>query len=144
MQLHPRRRPRVWLDITTSKSSGKVHNGTTRIERGLIRELPACLPPDSLGFCYYSGVMSRFSTVQDPPLLDVKAAPRPPHDHSRGSLRMFLRNVERSARILIKGSIRAIAVSVRGQYSRFPAALPGDTVLLAGENWSRHDFSVSA
>jgi len=142
MQLHPRRRPRVWLDITTSKSSGKVHNGTTRIERGLIRELPACLPPGRLGFCYYSRVMSRFSTVQDPPLLDVKAGPRPPHDHSRGSFRRFLRNVERSARILIKGSIRAIAVSVRGQYSRFPTALPGDTILLAGENWSRHDFSV--
>jgi glycosyltransferase involved in cell wall biosynthesis len=31
---------------------------------------------------------------------------------------------------------------VRGQYSRFPTALPGDTILLAGENWSRHDFSV--
>ena len=86
--------------------------------------------------------MSRFSTVQDPPLLDVKGAPRPPQDHSRGSFRRFLRNVERSARILIKGSIRAIAVSVRGQYSQFPTALPGDIILLAGENWSRHDFSV--
>ncbi len=27
-------------------------------------------------------------------------------------------------------------------HSPFPTALPGDTILLAGENWSRHDFVI--
>ena len=34
---------RVWLDVTTTRQAGGHYDGTTRIERSLIRELPACL-----------------------------------------------------------------------------------------------------
>ncbi len=141
MRLYPHRRPRVWLDITTSTSSGKVHNGTTRIERGLIRELPACLP-GRFGFCYYSPVTARFSTVEHVRLPDIRATPRPAHDQGYGGFRRFFRNAERTVRMLIRASTKAITVNLLRRHSSFPRAQPGDVILLAGENWRRHDFSV--
>ena len=135
-------RPRLWLDVTTSRSAGMVHNGTTRIERSLIRELPVCLP-DRLGFCSYSTATRRFSSVPAPSQPTVKTAAAAAREHRSGAVRAAGRHIERQTRTAIKSFARSASSLVSlGDRSRFPAARAGDVLLLAGENWSRYDFSV--
>lgn len=133
---------RIWLDVTTSTRSGSVHDGTTRVERGLIRELPPLLP-DRMGFCTYNRSMKRFSATQAPAAPDDNRAARPRRGE-QGALRAIGRRAEQYVRRRIKNVVRqgvGRLESVRGR-NIFPEASPGDIILLAGENWSRYDFGV--
>lgn len=133
---------RIWLDVTTSTRSGSVHDGTTRVERGLIRELPALLQ-DRLGFCIYNRSMKRFSTVQAPAPPEVHRAAKPQRG-KKGVLRAIGRRSEQLVRRHVKGALRhglQRLDRIRG-HDIFPDASAGDIILLAGENWSRYDFDV--
>ncbi len=133
---------RIWLDVTTSTRSGSVHDGTTRVERGLIRELPPLLP-DRMGFCTYNRSMKRFAATQAPAAPDKDRAARPRRGKP-GALRAIGRRVEQYVRRRIKNTLRrglGQLERIRG-HDIFPEASPGDIILLAGENWSRYDFDV--
>ena len=58
-------RGRVWLDVTTTTHAGGHFDGTTRVERSLIRELPQFLA-ERLGFCAYNRTLRHFSEVARP------------------------------------------------------------------------------
>ena len=134
---------RVWLDVTTTSHAGARHDGTTRIERGLIRELPALLS-ERLGFCVYDRTFRHFSAVDRPSLPDVFVATRPAKRRGRGPIGNAGRKVEKAFRGLIKGAAAEV-VSTADRFRErrlFPEAGAGDVLLLAGENWGRHDFGI--
>lgn len=132
---------RIWLDVTTSKRAGSVHDGTTRVERGLIRELPKILA-DQLGYCAYNRSLKRFSAVSAPAAPDDNRAAGPKRRDA--ALRKIGRRTEQYARRLIKGVIAAGLGQMQRlrAHDAFPEASTGDIILLAGENWSRYDFDV--
>jgi glycosyltransferase involved in cell wall biosynthesis len=134
---------RIWLDVTTTRHAGGHYDGTTRIERSLIRELPGALGT-RLRFCAYDRTTGHFSEVPRPELPDAGAAHRSRKSRKRGALGAAGRIIERKVRGLVKAGIgRAVAASDRARgHSAFTAARPGDVLLLAGENWSRFDFTV--
>ena len=134
---------RVWLDVSTTRHAGGHYDGTTRIERSLIRELPAVLGM-RLGFCVYDRTTGHFSAVPRPELPDAGAAHRSRPQRRRGAVSAAGRVVERKVRGLVKGVIgRGVAAADRARgHSAFAEAAAGDTLLLAGENWSRFDFGV--
>jgi glycosyltransferase involved in cell wall biosynthesis len=136
-------RGRVWLDVTTTRHAGGHYDGTTRIERSLIRELPAILG-SKLSFCAYDKLLRRFSEVAPPALPETSAAHRSGRKKRRSGLRAAGRAVERAARGLLRSGIGRVVASAdraRGR-SAFAEAAAGDVLLLAGENWSRFDFAV--
>jgi glycosyltransferase involved in cell wall biosynthesis len=135
-------RGRIWLDVTSSRRAGMVHDGTTRVERGLIRELPPLLG-ERLGFSVYDRTMKRFLAVPQPALPEAggvarRTAPR------RSAVRTLGRQVERQVRGLIKGAAArtAAALDIMQERRLFADSRPGDVLLLAGENWSRFDFDM--
>jgi glycosyltransferase involved in cell wall biosynthesis len=134
---------RVWLDVTTTSHAGGHYDGTTRIERSLIRELPAVLGP-RLGFCVYDRLLGRFLQVVPPALPDAGAAHRSAGRKRRSGPSNAGRRIERTVRGLVKGAVaRTVASADRARgLSAFPEAAAGDVLLLAGENWSRFDFAV--
>lgn len=133
---------RIWLDVTTSTRSGSVHDGTTRVERGLIRELPSLLQ-DRLGFCIYSRSMKRFSVTQAPAPPSEDRAARPKRGKP-GVLRAIGKRTEQYVRKRIKTALHHGLQKLDRFRDNdiFPDASPGDVILLAGENWSRYDFDV--
>lgn len=133
---------RIWLDVTTSSRAGAVHDGTTRVERGLIRELPAALGP-SLGYCVFDRTMKRFRAVEAPALPQAGAS-RPRKTRQRSAVHEFGRRLERGLRGVVKGAAaRTAAMLERANADRlFAEAAPGDVLLLAGENWGRFDFDL--
>ena len=135
-------RGRVWLDVTTTNHAGGHFDGTTRVERSLIRELPLHLA-DRLGFCAYNRTLRRFSEVARP-ASDSPAPPGQGRGKRRSRGRSVGKAVERVVRGFVKGAIGQVASSADRLLGRslFPEAAAGDTLLLAGENWSRHDFAV--
>jgi glycosyltransferase involved in cell wall biosynthesis len=128
---------RVWLDITSSRSAGIVYSGTTRVEWSLIRELPACLP-GRVGFSVYNWRARRFFAVPSPPLPDAAAVSVRFREHGRGAIRSIARNIERRTRAFSKKLSLVGLIGSKGPI--FSAAQAGDTLLLAGENWSHYDF----
>jgi len=119
-----------------------VHDGTTRIERGLIRELPPLLG-ERLGFCIYDRTMKRFLAVPLPALPEAAAAAKRPTAR-RSAARALGRRVERRVRGLVKGAAArtAAALDIMLERRLFPSSRAGDVLLLAGENWSRYDFDM--
>jgi glycosyltransferase involved in cell wall biosynthesis len=135
-------RGRVWLDVTTTTHAGGNFDGTTRVERSLIRELPACLQ-GRIGFCAYNRALKRFSAVAQPVLLDTRAAPR--NGRKRGSaIGAAGKGIEKAVRGAVKDTMGRVAATADRlqRRSSFAKASPGDVLLLAGENWGRHDFEV--
>jgi glycosyltransferase involved in cell wall biosynthesis len=135
-------RGRVWLDVTTTTHAGGHFDGTTRVERSLIRELPQYLA-ERLGFCAYNRTLRHFSEVARP-ASDSPAAPGQGRGKRRGGGRSVGKAVEQVVRGFVKGAVGQVASSTDRLLGRslFPEAAAGDTLLLAGENWSRHDFAV--
>ncbi len=135
-------RGRIWLDVTTTRHAGAKHDGTTRVERSLIRELPECLP-GQVGFCVYDRTLKRFSAVERPAPLAPSAAYKG-GSKRRGKLRTASRALERGLRGLVRSASAEIAARLDQLHERspFPQAAPGDIVLFAGENWSRYDFKA--
>lgn len=133
---------RIWLDVTTSSRAGAVHDGTTRVERGLIRELPPLLGP-RLGFCVYDRTFRRFQDVARPELPQSGTGGQR-RQKQRSALREAGRRFERGLRGVVKGAAAgAAAMMDRASSQRiFQAAKAGDVLLLAGENWGRYDFGV--
>lgn len=134
---------RVWLDVTTTRHAGARHDGTTRVERGLIRELPAILG-ERLGFFAYDRTFRRFSSVDRPGLPNTAAATRQSKRRGRGPVGSAGRKVEKAVRGMLKGAAAA-AVSTADRVRErqlFADAAAGDILLLAGENWGRHDFGI--
>ena len=137
------RRGRVWLDVTTTMHAGGRLDGTTRIERSLIGELPQFLA-GRIGFCAYNRTLKRFSEVEKPVLTDNAAAPGKRRGVRRGGVRLAAKLVEQTTRRVVKNAIGRVVSSadrLRGR-SSFSEAAVGDVLLLAGENWGRHDFAV--
>jgi glycosyltransferase involved in cell wall biosynthesis len=136
-------RGRIWLDVTTSRRAGAVHDGTTRIERGLIRELPPLLG-ERLGFCIYDRTMKRFLAVPQPALPEAGAVGAVRPTARRSAARTLGRRVERRVRGFVKGAAARTAAALDRVLERrlFPESRPGDVLLLAGENWSRYDFNM--
>src|SRR5262245_7050615 len=95
---------RVWLDVTTTSHAGGRYTGTTRIERSLIRELPAVLG-SRLGFCVYDRLLGRFLQVVPPALPDAGAAHRSAARKRRSGLSNAGRRIERTVRGLVKGAV---------------------------------------
>lgn len=135
-------RGRIWLDVTSSSRSGLVHDGTTRVERGLIRELPPILG-ERLGFSIYDRTMKRFLAMPQPALPEAGAATKRLAAR-RSAARRLGRRVERQVRGLVKGAAArtAAALDIFQERRLFPDSRPGDVLLLAGENWSRFDFDM--
>jgi hypothetical protein len=132
---------RVWLDVTTTRHAGGNYDGTTRVEHSLIRELPQFLP-ERIGFCAYGRTARRFTAVARPALPDATAAQGRGTGKRRGAIASAGRAFERAVRGVIRNAAGRIAsASNRGQ-GPFAEAAAGDVLLLAGENWSRQDFSV--
>lgn len=136
-------RSRLWLDVTTTARAGAVHDGTTRVERALVRELPEAIGP-TLAYCTYNPTLRRFGAVARPQLVDDTARPKHENVAVDGPLKRIGQRIERRMRRVIKGAIargqdRLETVSGR---ALFADAQAGDTMLLAGENWSRYDFDV--
>jgi glycosyltransferase involved in cell wall biosynthesis len=133
---------RIWLDVTTTRHAGGNSDGTTRIERGLIRELPQFLP-GRLGYCAYSRTLGRFAAVTPPPPPDSLSRRR--EDAGKKSfVRPAGRAVERTVRRLAKAGIGRVASMIAGSAGGrpFAEAAAGDVLLLAGETWGRHDFDA--
>src|SRR5262245_56030768 len=97
-------RGRVWLDVTTTRHAGGHYDGTTRIERSLIRELPPILG-STLTFCVYDRSLGRFSQVAPPALPDASAAHRSARKKRHSGLRAAGRRFERAVRGLVKGAV---------------------------------------
>ena len=136
-----KRPSRIWLDVTTSQASGTAYNGTVRVERSLIRELPRCLG-DRLAFCIFNQSLGRFSAVSAP-ALPVMTAAAPVHERSNRAVRNVGRLVERRVRFFVRAIIRwSSEMNIIPERSHSFEASGGDIILLAGENWSRYDFSV--
>jgi len=136
-------RGRIWLDVTTSRRAGTVHDGTTRVERGLTRELPPLLG-ERLGFCIYDRTMKRFLPVPRPAPPEAGAVGTARPAMRRSAARTLGRRVERRVRGLVKGAAARTAAALDLMLERrlFPDSRPGDVLLLAGENWSRYDFNM--
>jgi glycosyltransferase involved in cell wall biosynthesis len=134
---------RVWLDVSTTRHAGGHYDGTTRIERSLIRELPAVLGA-RLAFCAYERTPGHFREVPRPALPDAGAAHRSRPQRKRGALSAAGRMVERKIRGLVRGVVgRTVAAADRARgHGAFAEAEAGDVLLLAGENWSPFDFAV--
>jgi hypothetical protein len=134
---------RVWLDVTTSVHAGRNHDGTTRVERSLVRELPAWLP-GRVGFCVYNRTTRRFCAVAPPAMPDAGAGSGRRPGRRRGPIGSAGKAIERRIRRLVKGAVGGIVSSSDRALGRspFPEAAAGDVLLLAGENWGRHDYSV--
>lgn len=120
-----------------------MHDGTTRIERGLIRELPPLLA-ERLGFCIYDRTMKRFLAVPQPALPEAGAVGVARPAARRSAARALGRRVERRVRGLVKGAAARTAAALDRMLERrlFPDSQAGDVLLLAGENWSRYDFQM--
>ena len=132
---------RIWLDITTTRQSRSIHDGTTRTERGLIRELPTQLGK-RLGFCAYNAVTRTFGATAPPQQLEAAAAPAVKKRYRRGTARYLGKQIERGARRAAKGLLAYSIAKFNQSRNPFPDASPGDILLLAGENWNRYDFQV--
>lgn len=132
---------RVWLDVTTTRHAGGNYDGTTRVERSLIRELPQFLP-ERIGFCAYGRTARRFTAVARPALPDATAAQGKGSGKRRGAIGSAGRALERAMRGMVRGAAQRIVSAASRGKGPFPEAAAGDVLLLAGENWSRQDFSV--
>lgn len=143
MEAASERGGRVWLDVSTTRHAGGHYDGTTRIERSLIRELSAVLGA-RLAFCAYDRTTGHFSRMPRPELPDAGSAHRARPQRRHGVVSAAGRSVERKLRGLVKSVIgRAVVASDRASGRRpFAEAAAGDVLLLAGENWSRFDFAV--
>ena len=135
-------RGRVWLDVTTTTHAGGHFDGTTRVERSLIRELPQYLA-ERLGFCAYNRTLRHFSEVARP-ASDRRLRPAKLVASVAAGAVQSERLSNRSCAALSKAPSAQVASSTDRLLGRslFPEAAAGDTLLLAGENWSRHDFAV--
>lgn len=134
---------RVWLDVTTTMHAGGKLDGTTRIERSLIAELPQFLT-GRMGFCAYNRTLKRFSEVEKPVLSDNAVAPGTRRSRRRGAIGLAAKRVEQTVRHVVRSAVGQVVSSadrLRGRTS-FSEAAAGDVLLLAGENWGRHDFAL--
>ena len=137
--------PVVWLDVTTSwRARDGQFNGTLRVEQSYARELRKVLP-GRLRFCRFDRVRGSFSPVPDDAVELPSKRPEAPRSASRKGLSLaFLRGWEREFRRWWRGLASRLSRrrAERTGASPFPAARPGDAILLAGETWARYDFAV--
>jgi glycosyltransferase involved in cell wall biosynthesis len=140
------RPPLLWMDVTTSwRNRGGQANGTLRVEGSYAASLTEIMGPD-LRFCRYSRTRGQLAP-----------AARPPHDerparraHGPGAARptTLLADLGRRAERALRQSWRSNLASIYRRLDAytltppFPAAAPGDVLLLAGETWAQHDIAL--
>jgi len=126
-------------------------NGTLRIEQSYAPALAEILR-ENLRFCRYHATHRRFIPLASLPKIDAtfSVAPRRAKgigvdQAGRGGASAIGRKIERIVREW-RRSVAAKAFSwadtVIGETAPFIGGRAGDVLLLAGETWSRHDFSV--
>ena len=128
-------RGRVWLDVTTTMRAGGNFDGTTRVERSLIRELPVCLH-GRVGFCAYNRALKRFSAVPQP-AWQGSITPGRSRRHPAG-IGATGKTIERALRGVVKNAVGRVAATADRlqRRSAFPEASLGDVLLLAGDRSS--------
>ena len=135
--------PVVWLDVTTSwRARDGQFNGTLRVEQSYARELRK-VAPGRLRFCRFDRVRGQFAPVPDEAVALPAKRAETPQSARRLSVE-FLRGWERDFRHWWRGLAAGLSRrrTERTGASPFPAARPGDAILLAGETWARYDFAV--
>ncbi len=139
----------VWMDVTTSwRNRTNSMNGTLRIEQGYGAAL-AKIIPENLRFCRYNPTQKRFLPVaalpiagrQEVPVRDREIAAAAPDDRTIGVVRKVERIVRRWRRSAAAGAFRFMP-GFGDDRAALVESRAGDVLLLAGETWSRHDFSV--
>jgi glycosyltransferase involved in cell wall biosynthesis len=143
--------PHLWMDVTTSaRARGSHATGTLRIERQLAAALAQSFG-SQLRFCRYDPLRQGFVETSLPQL--SSAAPAVHGQARRGPGARDARSeslgkrLERMVRVRAKDVVRRFH---RWRHkadttATFPAATPGDVLLLGGETWGeRYDFEVLA
>ncbi len=139
----------LWLDVTTSwRSRGARMNGTLRVEQSYAQAL-AALMPEALRLCRYHATQRRFIPVASLPKIDTSTGSGRKQNGigagSGGTLsigRRFERAVREWRRAAAANMFHRLDGLRHGPASPFADARAGDVLLLAGETWSRYDFSV--
>jgi glycosyltransferase involved in cell wall biosynthesis len=136
------------MDVTTSwRNRGGQANGTLRVEGSYAASLSEIMGPD-LRFCRYNRNRGHFAPADRPPEpAGPRGRPRGPGS-PQGATPMtdLARRAERAFRQTWRGALgRAYRrLDLQTRTPPFPAAAPGDVLLLAGETWAQHDFGLLA
>jgi glycosyltransferase involved in cell wall biosynthesis len=135
----------VWLDLTTTLRLGAGQaNGTLRVETRYAEVLGRLMGP-GLRFCRYHKTRRRFQAVpglpppgRSGPFAGKSARPR------TGALRGFARGCEQAFRKWRRGLMAKVfrRIDALSEAKAFAEARPGDVLLLLGETWGQHDFSL--
>lgn len=142
--------PWLWMDVSTSARarSGQM-NGTLRVEQSYIRALSAEMAP-ALRFCRYDPLRCDYVAVATPPDLSGKPIAGKPKTKSSGGIAATLKPIGKSIERAVKTAVRGATASLLRKTSQAePLPKLGDddlreVLFLAGENWSRVDFSTVA
>lgn len=134
----------LWMDVTTSwRSRGGPMNGTLRVEQSYARAL-AEIMPQKLRLCRYHAGRRRFAPVASLPDIGISSDGARARKRKAGAAPIG-RQVERAVRAWRRSAAAHVfhwVDRLASDTGPFAAARAGDILLLAGETWSRHDFSL--
>jgi glycosyltransferase involved in cell wall biosynthesis len=138
----------VWMDVTTSwRSRSGPTDGTLRVEQSYAAALQEVMP-DRLRLCRYHAVRRRFIPVAALPNVKPSAQAMQRMDNELAVYFGGKAEIGRRTEQALRYWRRSVSVGINRWLDHFRDSVPfrasraGDILLLAGETWGRHDFTV--